>query len=61
MKHSAEFEAFDNLVGKLLTISHEEMQRREAEYRKQRDAAPTKRGPKKKAVKPPSSSPDLPA
>jgi hypothetical protein len=59
MKHSAEFQAFTNLVDKLLTVSHEEMQRREAEYRKQVDADPRRRGPKRKAVKPPSAFPDL--
>jgi hypothetical protein len=58
MKHSAEFKAFDDLVGKLLSVSHEEMQRREAEYQKQVDANPKRRGPKRKAVKPPSVSPD---
>ena len=54
MKHSAEFKAFDNLVGQLLTVSHEEMQRREAEYRKQVDANPKRRGPKRKPM--PSAS-----
>ncbi len=56
MKHSAEFKAFDALVGQLLAVSHEEMQRREAEYRKQVDANPKRRGPKRKAVKPPSAA-----
>lgn len=53
MKHSAEFEAFDALLGKVLSVSHEEIKRREAEYRKQSDANPRKRGPKRK-VKPAS-------
>ena len=56
MKHSAEYSAFTNLVDQVLTVSHEEMKRREAEYRKQADANPRKRGPKRKAVKPPSAS-----
>jgi hypothetical protein len=56
MKHSSEFKAFDNLVGHLLTVSREEMQRREAEYQKQVDANPRKRGPKRK-VKPSVSDP----
>jgi len=56
VKHSAEFQAFDTLVGQLLTVSHEEMKRREAEYRKQVDANPRKRGPKPK-VKPSISDP----
>ncbi len=55
MKHSAEFKAFDNLVGQLLTVSHEEMQRREAEYRKQVDANPKRRGPKRKPPTPSAS------
>ncbi|MFZ0796149.1 MAG: hypothetical protein WCA13_12345 [Terriglobales bacterium] len=47
MKHSAEYENFTNLVNKLLTVSHEEMQQREAEYQKQVDANPNRRGPKR--------------
>lgn len=62
MKHSAEFQRFDKLVGDLLSVSHEEMKRREAEYRKQVDANPNRRGPKRgskrkpKATTPPSAS-----
>jgi len=62
MKHSEEYDNFTNLVDKLLTVSHEEMQRREAEYRKEADANPNKRGPvkgtkrKRKAITPPSAS-----
>jgi hypothetical protein len=48
MKHSAEFQKFTALVDNLLTVSHEEIQRREAEYRKQVDANPNRRGPKRK-------------
>lgn len=62
MKHSAEYRKFTNLVDQLLTVSHEEMQKREAEYRKQVDENPNRRGPKRKAkrkkrkaVKPPSA------
>jgi hypothetical protein len=60
MKHSAEYQRFTNLVDNLLTVSHEEMQRREAEYRKQVDANPHRRGPKRgskkrKAVTPSAS------
>jgi|GEM_PF-1957432 len=47
MKHSAEYRKFTGLVDQLLTVSHEEMQRREAEYRKQVDANPHRRGPKR--------------
>lgn len=49
MKHSGEYEAFDALVGKVLSVSHEEIKRRESEYRKRADANPRKRGPKRKA------------
>jgi hypothetical protein len=62
MKHSAEYRKFTGLVDRLLTVSHEEMQRREAEYRKQVDANPNRRGPKRgskkkrKAATPPSAS-----
>ncbi len=63
MKHSGEYQRFDKLVGDLLSVSHEEMQRREAEYRKQVDENPNRRGPKRgskrakrKTVKPPSAS-----
>lgn len=53
MKHSAEREAFDGLVNHVLSVSHEEIKRREAAYRKRADANPRKRGPKRK-VKPPA-------
>jgi hypothetical protein len=61
MKHSEEYNNFTNLVDNLLTVSHEEMQNREAEYRKQVDANPHRRGPKRgskkrKAATPPSAS-----
>jgi hypothetical protein len=55
MKHSAEYNAFTNLVDRVLSVSHEEMKRREAEYRKRADANPRKRGPKRK-VKPSASA-----
>jgi hypothetical protein len=61
MKHSAEYQNFTNLVDRLMCVSHEEMQRREAEYRKQVEANPKRRGPKpgtkrkRKAVMPPSA------
>ena len=44
-----EFHAFTSLVDRLLTVSKEEVDRRQSEYRKQADANPRKRGPKKKA------------
>jgi hypothetical protein len=45
---SPEFQKFDALVGKVLSVSHAEIQRREREYRKQVDANPKRRGPKRK-------------
>jgi hypothetical protein len=58
MKHSAEYNRFTSLVDHLMRVPREEMQRREAEYKKQSDANPNKRGPKKKrkAATPPSAS-----
>ncbi len=63
MKHSAEYQRFDKLVGDLLSVSREEMRRREAEYRKQVDANPNRPGPKRgtkrekrKTIKSPSAS-----
>jgi len=57
MKHSAEYEAFDALVGHVLNVSREEILRREEEYKKRSNANPRKRGPKRKSVKSPSASP----
>ena len=54
MKHSAEYDRFTRLVDQVLSVPREEMQRREAEYRKRADANPRKRGPKRK-VKPSAS------
>ena len=54
MKHSAEFEAFDAVVGKVLSVSREEILRREAEYKRRSDANPRKRGPKRKVKQPAS-------
>ena len=56
MRHSVEYKAFDNLVGKVLSISREEIQRREGEYKKQSEANPKRRGPKRKVK--PSTFPD---
>jgi hypothetical protein len=60
MRHSAEYTAFTKVVDAVLSVSREEMQRREAEYRKQVNANPNRRGPKrgsKRKVKPPSAVP----
>lgn len=58
MDHSLEFDAFVAIVDKVLTVPRAEMLRREEEYRKQAQANPHKRGPKRKTAKP-SASPDL--
>ena len=57
MKHPAEYESFMNIVDQVLSVSHEEMKRREAEYQKQVAENPRKRGPKRKVK--PSASPGL--
>jgi hypothetical protein len=46
---------FDALIRKVLSVPHAEILRREAEYKKQSDLNPHKRGPKRK-VKPSASS-----
>ncbi len=38
MKNSPEFEAFDNAVRKVLSVSREELQRRENEWKRKRTA-----------------------
>lgn len=60
MKHSAEYRKFTGLVDHLFTVPHEQIQICEAEYRKEVDANPNRRGPKRgskrrKAVTPPSA------
>ena len=44
-----EYQAFTSLVDRLLTLPKTELDRREAEYRKQVAKNPRKRGPKPKA------------
>jgi hypothetical protein len=46
---------FDAAMRKLLSVPHAEIQRREAEYRKQSLANPNRRGPKPK-IKPSASA-----
>lgn len=61
MKHSREYTAFTKVVDAVLSVSREEMQRREAEYRAKVDANPKRRGPKrgsKRKPKPSSAVPD---
>jgi hypothetical protein len=45
---------FEGLMRKVIAVPREEIQRREAEYRKQVDANPNRRGPKRK-IKPSAS------
>ena len=54
MKQSTEFDAFDTLVGKVLSVSHEEIKKREQKYREAVARNPKRRGPKRK-VKAPAS------
>jgi hypothetical protein len=56
MKHHTEYETFTNAVEHLMSIPKVEILRREAEYKKQADLNPRKRGPKRKVT--PSASPD---
>ncbi len=56
MKHHPElvegpeaFTRFDGLISKLMAVPHAELMRREAEYKKQAERNPRKRGPKRKA------------
>jgi hypothetical protein len=56
-KTNFEFDAFTNAVDRLLTVPHDEIQRREKEYRKQVEQNPRRRGPKRKIK--PSASPGL--
>jgi hypothetical protein len=54
------FGRFTALVDRVISVSHEELQRREAEYRKQVDENPKRRGPKrgsKRKAKTSSASP----
>jgi hypothetical protein len=41
------FQKFDTLVGKLLLVPHEEIMRREVEYKKKSELNPHRRGPKR--------------
>jgi hypothetical protein len=40
---SREFDRFDETVRKIISVSHEELKRREAEWKKKRQAAKKKR------------------
>jgi hypothetical protein len=47
-KPNAEFNAFTDLVDRVLAVSREELDRREKEYRQGVDQNPKRRGPKRK-------------
>lgn len=49
MKTSKEYQQFTKMVDRLLAVSHKELKSREAEYRKQVEANPHRRGPKRGA------------
>ncbi len=61
MKHSAEYTAFTKTVDAVLSVSREEMQRREAEYRAKVDANPKRRGPKRGSKRKPRQPSAVPA
>lgn len=45
---SAEFDNFKSLLNKVISVPKEEIAKREAEYKKQSELNPRKRGPKPK-------------
>jgi hypothetical protein len=47
-KRSGEYETFKSLLGRVLSVPHSEIVRRETEYKKQAALNPHKRGPKSK-------------
>lgn len=51
VKHSAEYKRFTSAVEHIMSVPKAEILRREAEYKKQADANPRKRGPKPNALK----------
>jgi hypothetical protein len=56
-KANHDFDTFTNIVDRLLTVPHDEIQRREREYRERAAKNPRKRGPKKKIKTPVSHDP----
>jgi len=49
---SKEYQAFTNLIDRLLTVPKDEIHRRNAEHREKSAANPRKRGPKPKTTRP---------
>jgi hypothetical protein len=56
-KPSKEFQGFDSLIGRLLTVPKSTIHERHAAHKKRAALNPNKRGPKPK-IKPPSGDPD---
>jgi len=52
---SEEYDRFTRLVDRVLSVPHSEIQKRQAEYKRQSEANPNRRGPKPKK---PSASRD---
>lgn len=51
IRRTESFTRFEKALRGILSVSKEELLRREAEYKKQSDANPNKRGPKQKSTK----------
>jgi hypothetical protein len=49
VKSNPEFDAFTRTMDQLLSVSHDELKRRMAAYKRKADKNPNKRGPKPKA------------
>ncbi|MGA2272156.1 MAG: hypothetical protein ABSH00_01290 [Bryobacteraceae bacterium] len=54
MKRSTEYLAFRSLLDRVLAVPHDEIMRREAEYKRQSALNPKRRGPKRKVKPSPS-------
>jgi len=54
---SAEYDAFKDLLGKVLAVPHSEIAKREAEYQKESALNPSRRGPKPKRKRGASRAP----
>lgn len=50
---SPEYDKFKSLLDRVMSVPHEEILRREAEYKRQADLNPSKPGPKPKAKRKP--------
>jgi len=47
-KPSEEYDRFTRLVDRVISVPHSEIQKRQAEYKRQSEANPNRRGPKPK-------------